>query len=112
MSNDGPQGILRPGDLNVLPVYFNSNTDPIEFQVRTYSVDNTTAIDWTSFEASIRPEGLTDAQWDSFLSNIVPRVQTYGDYVKMLNDMSSRLSAEDEPIYDAKDLFARMYAVN
>ncbi|CCI38865.1 putative Subtilisin [Microcystis aeruginosa PCC 9701] len=112
VSNEGPQGILRPGDINVLPVYFNSNTAPIEFQVRTYSADNTTAIDWNSFEVSIRPEGLTDAQWDSFLSNIVSRVQTYGDYVKMLNDMSSQLSAENEPIYDVKDLFARMYAVN
>jgi subtilase family serine protease/protocatechuate 3,4-dioxygenase beta subunit len=112
VSNEGPQGILRPGDLNVLPVYFNSNTDPVNFRVRTYSADNTTAINWNSLEASIRPEGLTDTQWDSFLGNIVPRVQTYGDYVKMLNDMSETLSSPDHPIYDARDLFARMYLSN
>ena len=112
VSDEGPQEILRPGDINVLPVYFNSNTDPVNFRVRTYSADNTTPIDWNSFEASIRPNELTGTQWDSFLGNIVPRVQTYGDYVKMINDMSEELSGQDDPIYNVRDLFAQMITTN
>ncbi|MDB9444753.1 CARDB domain-containing protein [Anabaena sp. CS-542/02] len=109
ISDEGLQNVLRPGELNSLPIYFNSNTDPIEFRVRTYSADNSTPLDWNSLEASIRPEGLSNAQWDGFLRNIVARVQTYGDYVKMINDMSGQLSGEGEPIYDVRELFTQMY---
>ncbi|MDH6084190.1 CARDB domain-containing protein, partial [Umezakia ovalisporum] len=112
ISDEGLQNVLRPGELNSLPIYFNSNTDPIEFRVRTYSADNSTPLDWNSLEASIRPEGLSNAQWDGFLRNIVPRVQTYGDYVKMINDMSGQLSGEGEPIYDVRELFTQMYGKN
>lgn len=31
VSLDGPPGILRPGDLNNVPVYFRSSTDPHQF---------------------------------------------------------------------------------
>ncbi|MEI6445074.1 MAG: CARDB domain-containing protein, partial [Nostocales cyanobacterium ELA583] len=112
VSNEGPQGILRPGDQNVLPVYFNSNTNPIEFQVRTIQADDSTVINWDSLKSSIRPANLTDQQWNSFLSKIVPRVQTYGNYVQMINDMSEQLSSPGNPLYDVRDLFARMYAAN
>jgi subtilase family serine protease len=112
VSNDGPQGILRPGDLNVLPVYFNSNTDPIEFQVRSYDAKDETVINWNSLEASVRPDGLTEAQWNSFFGEITARVKTYGGYVKLINDMSEELSGDGDLLYDVRDLFARMYEKN
>jgi subtilase family serine protease len=112
VSNEGPQGILRPGDLNVLPVYFNSNTDPIEFQVRSYDAKDETVINWNSLEASVRPDGLTEAQWNSFFGEITARVKTYGGYVKLINDMSEELSGDGDLLYDVRDLFARMYEKN
>ncbi len=112
VSNEGPQGILRPGDLNTLPIYFNSSTDPVNFSVRTYSADNNTPVDWNSFEASIRPSGLTDTQWDSFIRNIASQVRTYGEYVLLLNKMSAIVSPENEPIYDVNELFGKIYQQN
>ncbi|AFY47683.1 CARDB domain-containing protein,putative collagen-binding protein,Calx-beta domain-containing protein,subtilase family protease [Nostoc sp. PCC 7524] len=112
VSFDGPLNILRPGDTNSIPVYFNSATNEVNFSISTYSVENSTSIDLNSFEASIRPAGLTDAQWNSFIADIAPRVQTYGQYANLLNDLSEQLSGTGQPIYDVRELFARAYSEN
>jgi SdrD B-like domain/Subtilase family/CARDB/FG-GAP-like repeat/Cadherin domain/RTX calcium-binding nonapeptide repeat (4 copies) len=117
VSNEGPKNILRPGDVNTLPVYFNNDTDQTNFieeketnfNVRTYSADNTTPIDWSSLEASIRPAKLTNSQWNNFIGNIAARVQTYGEYVKMLNNISEQVSKTGTPIYDVRELFSQLY---
>jgi Subtilase family/SdrD B-like domain/CARDB/RTX calcium-binding nonapeptide repeat (4 copies) len=109
ISGEGDRGIIRPGDVNTLPIYFNSNTDPIEFNVKSYSADDKTKIDWNSFGALIRPAGLTDIQWNNFLGKIAPRIATYGEYVKMLNKVSSTLSPVSNPIYDVTELFKQLY---
>jgi subtilase family serine protease len=108
VSFDGPLNILRPGDTNSIPVYFNSATNEVNFSISTYSVENSTSIDLNSFEASIRPAGLTDAQWNSFIADIASQVRTYGDYVNLINNLSEQLSPTGQPIYDVRQLFAKI----
>jgi RNAse (barnase) inhibitor barstar len=112
VSNEGPSGILRVGDSNSLPIYFNTNTNPVNFGVRTYYADDTTSLNWNSIESSIRPAGVTNAQWDSFLAEIAPQVKTYGEYVQLINEMSIALSTPSKPLYDVRDLFSRMISTN
>jgi RNAse (barnase) inhibitor barstar len=112
ISDKGPQGILRPGESSQLPMYFFSEFNPINFRVHSYSAYDSTVIDWKSFESSIRPTNLTDAQWDSFFSNIASRVNTYGEYVKLLNRVSQQLSTNDNPLYDVREIFGKLYQVS
>jgi Ca2+-binding RTX toxin-like protein/protocatechuate 3,4-dioxygenase beta subunit len=113
ISHDGAQDVLRPGDLNILPVYFNVNTvNPVDFSVHSYSATDTTLVDWTKIQASIRPSDVTDLQWNKFLANIAPQIQTYGQYVQLINEMSRVLSSPNKPISDVREMFGLIISRN
>jgi Ca2+-binding RTX toxin-like protein len=112
VSRNGDSQIVRPGELNSLSLYFNTNTDAVDFSVKTYLADNTTAINWNTFGESIRPIDVTNTQWNNFISNIAPVVTTYGAYVRMVNDISRQISPVGVPIYDVRQLFGQLYVVS
>jgi Ca2+-binding RTX toxin-like protein len=131
ISADGTRSILRPGDINQLPVFFNSNTNLVNLQVKTYTSDNTTLIDWATFGETIRPAGVTDIQWGSVIGNIAGIVSTYGDYVRLVNDLAQQLAPAVNGVggilggignsigngvgsllYDVSRLFDRLYQID
>jgi Ca2+-binding RTX toxin-like protein len=127
VSADGSRSILRPGDINQLPVFFNSNTNLVDLQVRTYTSDNTTLIDWATFGETIRPVGVTAIQWGSVIGNIAGAVPTYGAYVRLINDLAQQLApavngvggilggignAIGGLVYDVSRLFDRLYQID
>jgi subtilase family serine protease/alpha-tubulin suppressor-like RCC1 family protein len=116
-SQDGPVDILRPGEAEVVAIYFRSSqANDLAFRVRAVEADDTTVIsnlDWASIEKAIRPRGLSDSEWQDFWGEIQPRIgPTWGDYVNVLNRIANRISEPGEGERDARDLFTELYAVD
>jgi Subtilase family/SdrD B-like domain/Cadherin-like/Putative Ig domain/CARDB/Domain of unknown function (DUF4114)/Bacterial pre-peptidase C-terminal domain len=123
LSNDGVLQILgtsegflhtlQPGELAGVPVYYNSSTNPINFNVQAISNDNTEAIDWDLVSKSARPLDISEAQWDNIWGRIQPRIgNTWGDYVSLLNELSAKYSQTEEPIRDVRQLFSELLKDN
>ncbi len=66
ISPTGEAGVLRPGQLNSVPVFFRVNGPGQvgRFHMHTITADDTRPLDFELVARQIRPSGLTDAQWE------------------------------------------------
>ncbi|MCF4969756.1 CARDB domain-containing protein, partial [Nostoc sp. CMAA1605] len=112
-TSEGFTNSLHPGELGNIPVYFQSSTNPINFNVRAIAANSLEAADWDLVRNSARPEDISLAQWNTFFTRIQPRIgETWGDYVQFINQLSLRYSPSGEPIQDVQELFSRLYQDN
>lgn len=112
-TSDGQLDTLRPGEVDNIPVYYNSSTDPINFNVQAITSESTEAADWDLISESVRPLDVPEAEWDAFWGRIQPRIgETWGDYVNLLNELARDYSQPGEEIRDVRELFGRLYEDN
>jgi len=90
-------GILNPGERIRVPVYYMgllfpwANDSQIEMELRYWTHDDTSTIDWSSRQQTLRPPTLGTEQWSAVFGNLIADIPTTGDYVRMLNQNAEYL---------------------
>lgn len=93
ISPDGPAGVLRPGGVNSIPVFFR--TWPVEGQFRLYTIsaNDPRPLDFAEIEAQVRPDDVSDQEWNEVLPRLIERIgPTWGDYVRALAETAAELA--------------------
>ncbi len=76
-SNEGPAGILRPGELYSIPVYYQATTETISYDaVQIFHTDDQSPIDWDFFEPALRPADMPDEQWQPLWQQVQANIGT------------------------------------
>jgi RHS repeat-associated protein len=106
-------GLLQPGESFRVPVYYGGLQQPwdfgdtaVELEVRIFSTDLTTAIDWNSLAGALRPPAMSDQTWQALLGNLQAQIgDTWGDYVRKLDQDALYLSRQGQQVVDARKLW-------
>lgn len=110
-SPDGVGGILRPGESYGVPFYFSTSTATVYFTAQVVRPDDDRPIDWTSLEASVRPEGMDDVAWIDLWWRVRDRIgSTWGDYVRTLSDLATLIGWRGEDLFDVGVLWEELFA--
>ena len=108
-------GWLEPGESITVPVYYAGMQQPWSFvgdrasssTVDYYTQHDTTALDWSSLEASLQPPGISNTAWSAIFSGLTSQIgDTWGGYVTMLDDEASYLGQLGENVTDVSELWA------
>jgi len=111
-------GLLQPNEHYTVPVYYYGwqgpweevDYPPIQFSATTTFADNTVPIDWTSFAASSRPDGLSQDQWANLVGSLTNLFgETWGGYVQILDSMMSLVTPVSGAAVDVEELFQAAY---
>jgi len=113
LANGVTPGLLQPGESFQVPVYYGGLQQPwdfgdtaVELEVRIFSTDLTTAIDWNSLAATLRPAAMTDRTWQALVHNLQAQVgNTWGDYVRKLDQDALYLSRQGQQVVDVRKLW-------
>jgi RHS repeat-associated protein len=113
-------GWLEPGESMTVPVYYAGMQQPwsfaetsFQFALNYYDLHDSTALDWSSLQASLQPPGISNQAWSAMSSSLATQVgDTWGDYVTMLDDEANYLGQLGEDVTDVSQLwsFAMMQA--
>ena len=103
-------GLLNPGESITVPVYFYSNGVPasnLTFGLAVYDQTNTSAVGWSSLQASLQPSGMSTEAWNALFASLTTQLGsgTWGNYVQMLDNNASYLGQLGENITDASQLW-------
>ncbi|MBM4460396.1 MAG: DUF11 domain-containing protein [Chloroflexi bacterium] len=104
---DGPAGVLPPGAMYRIPIYFWADLmGEITFSLKVMMAD-ATPIDWDAVEAGVElgdtPPDLWAATWDNFKAQTGA---TWADYLRALDDQATYLAGSGSLVYDARELFS------
>ncbi len=112
ISADGPAGILRPGESGQITIPFTS-TSPDGVDARpdinytTSIADNTAAMNWATFKASLKMDHIPSDAWDAIYANFTANVGgTVGSYDAALAADATYLSQLGEPTADVARLLS------
>jgi len=96
-SLDGPAGILPPGHLYSIPIYFKVPEDLlghafINFKVEQMKMDST-PIEWSSIHEDLHPDDVDDGAWEIIWNNFKSQLgDTSAEYLQTLNDAATYIS--------------------
>ncbi len=112
MLGSGKQaGVLNPGERIRVPVSYIGLLLPwtadqlIEMELRYWTQDDTSTIDWASRRESLRPPTLNAEQWSAVYGNLIADIPTTGDYVRMLNQNAEYLGRLGQNVVSVDDLW-------
>ncbi len=106
-------GVLQPGERIRIPVYYaglqqpwDFNDTAVEFELGTHTAGDTTAIDWPSLEAELRPDWIAPDVWPAVFDTLRTQIgTTWGDYVRMLADNALYLGRLGEHVNSINQLY-------
>jgi RHS repeat-associated protein len=102
-------GVLSPKESVTVPIYFYDSSDPVSnltFGLASYNRGNTSAVGWSSVQASLQPAGMSTTAWNALFSAFTAQAgTTWGDYVRLLDNNASYLGQLGERVIDAADLW-------
>ena len=106
-------GQLLPGEVMRVPVYYaglqqpwNMSDDRVELEIGIHEAGDTTPIDWTSLQSSLRPSWISEEVWPAVYGNLTAQVgPTWGDYVRMLGDNATYLGRLGLRVSDVDQLY-------
>lgn len=102
-------GILSPGEKVQVPIYFigflGIAGGAIDMEVRIWTVDDPTPIDWSSRQDILQPATVDEDQWSVIYANLTSGLSTTGDYVRMLSDNARYLGQLGLNVTDADALW-------
>lgn len=100
LASGAQPGVLNPGERRKVPVYYmgllepwNTEDSKVEMQIRYWTADDTSPIDWAARKASLRPPTLDSLTWNVVYDNLTSGLTNTGAYVRMLGDNASYLVA-------------------
>jgi hypothetical protein len=86
IGQSGLPGVLGPGELIGIPIYFEAPAGPYEFASKVVTVDDTTPLDWTEVASYIDTTVTSGPNWPAVLAQLQMQVgSTYGDFVRTLD---------------------------
>ncbi|NLF30106.1 MAG: cadherin-like domain-containing protein, partial [Planctomycetes bacterium] len=93
--DEGPAGVLRPGELYTIPIYFHASTETIDYNsVSIYHADDVGAIDWDFFEPGVRRTDMSDELWAAVWRQVQDNIgDTMGSLVRTLAANATLLPA-------------------
>lgn len=103
-------GTIQPGETVTIPVYWGGTLRPWDTASQDISVGILTEgsneeLDLTEMEASIRPDGVSDAKWSILWSRFTSIIgETWDSYIQALGEMQSYLSSVGSNVNDVTDL--------
>jgi RHS repeat-associated protein len=102
-------GFLNPGESITVPVCFYNPSvavSDLTFSLLSYNRSNTSAVGWSSLQASMQPEGMSTTAWNALFTAVTAQTgTTWGDYVRLLDNNASYLGQLGERITDATQLW-------
>ena len=106
-------GVLQPGERIRVPVYYAGLQQPwdftdtgVEFELRTHFAGDATTIDWSAFEAELRPDWIAADVWPAVVANLQSQVgATWGEYVRMLGNNALYLGRLGEHVSSVDQLY-------
>jgi RHS repeat-associated protein len=113
LASGAQPGVLNPGERVQLPVYYlglqqpwNFSDNQVEMEIRYWTADDPTPIDWNARKDALRPSTLDAATWDVVYQNLTGDLATTGAYVRMLADNARFLGRLGERVVDVDDLWS------
>jgi RHS repeat-associated protein len=110
ISNTGPAGILPPGEIGHITMYFQASTtappgSQISFERGLGATDQ--PIDWASDKDNLQPPSVSSDAWDAIWTNFLAQVgTTAGDLQAALDKDADYLSQFGEYDYDVTPLIS------
>jgi RHS repeat-associated protein len=105
-------GVLNPGERIRVPVYYLGLLQPwtlsdtqVELEVRFWTEDDNTPIDWAGRQEALRPPLLGTEQWAAVYGNLTGGIGTTGAYVRMLNENARYLGGLGHNVTAVDDLW-------
>lgn len=112
LASGNQPGMLHVGERRVVPVYFLGLRPPwdfsdnlVEMEIRYWTAEDPSPIDWTARKESLRPPTLDAATWDIVYANLTAELATTGDYVRMLSDNAQFLGRLGQVVTDVDKLW-------
>jgi uncharacterized repeat protein (TIGR01451 family) len=105
-SQQGPAGVLRPGESWRIPVQILSPVvGELSVLLDYQTADATNSVNWIALEASVRPAGIADADWNPFwLPFKAEAGNTIGGYVALMARYSEELQARGGQFHSGADV--------
>jgi RHS repeat-associated protein len=105
-------GVLAPGERLSVPVHYIGLLQPWDFtdnvtelELRYWTAEDTTPIDWPARKESLRPPMLNETTWNIVFENATASLATNADYVQMLSENARRLAALGREVTDVGELW-------
>jgi len=105
-------GVLNPGERVQVPVYYLGMQRPwdltdnqVELEIRSWTTDDTSVIDWTTRKSTLRPPTLDADTWDVVYDNLTSALPKTGDYVEMLIENAQYLGGLGQRVVNVRDLW-------
>jgi RHS repeat-associated protein len=106
-------GVLEPGESVTVPVYYAGMQTPfshdpvLNFDLRVYTPDDATPVDWSSLQSSLQPPDITIQAWSAIYSGLTSQMgNTWGGYVQLLDSVASYLGRQGETVTDVSQLWS------
>ncbi|MFI5460129.1 MAG: RHS repeat-associated core domain-containing protein [Isosphaerales bacterium] len=106
-------GWLEPGESVTVPVYYAGMQAPfsfdkvLNFDLRVYTQNDSTPVDWASLQASLQPPGISNQAWSAVFSGLTSQLgSTWGGYVQMLDNDASYLGRLGQTVTDVSQLWS------
>jgi RHS repeat-associated protein len=115
VANGSVPGILEPGETETVPIYdggwlhsqWDFSRPPIIFSVGQLDTTNSTTIDWSSMEASMRPGTINTTAWNAIFPVLTANLgSTWGQYLQTLDNDAYYLASLGESTDNLNDLLA------
>jgi hypothetical protein len=114
LGNGATPGVLQPGEIRCVPVYFAGLRQPwdfgdnrVDFNLTVLQAGATNVIDWAPFEQSLRPPTISPETWVPIWNNFLAQVGgTGGSYVSALADNAAYLGRLGLNVPDVSGLLA------
>ncbi len=101
---DGPAGILRPGELGSIPVFFRTTHDEGNFRLQVITADDPRPLYFEDIEDQIRPSDVSDEEWAEIRPLLMDKIgDTWGSYVRALSEIATYM---DEVGYRSQSVVA------
>ena len=110
IANDGEAGVLRPGQLDSVPVFFNTSDAPGHFRVYVIRASDDRPLAFEEIEDQFRPEGIADELWAVVRDRLEQRLgSTWGSYVRALAETATDLADRGYRTNQVDDLFKELF---
>jgi RHS repeat-associated protein len=112
LASGAQPGILNPGESFQVPVYYLGLQQPwdfsdnqVEMEIRFWTADDPSPIDWSTRKESLRPPTLEPAIWDVVYANLTSGLTNTAAYVQMLSDNAQFLARLGQRVVDVDELW-------
>ncbi len=113
MASGAVPGVLEPGESVTVPVYYGGwlssqwGASPVYFSLGDLETTSTQTIDWSSYEAGMKPGSMNQAAWNAIFPILTTQLgSTWGQYIQTLDNDAVYLAGIGQPTSDLSKLLS------